>query len=489
MMIRQEAAGVAVAAPHHREGTMPLAIYLDGRFRDSASSATIPVVDPATEETVARVPRGGAEDADAAARAARRAADGWAATPQAERVALVRALRDALTARADELTAAVVRDVGTPVRMAHPLQTMLPIGAIDDFLAAADGIEEPEKIANSLVHRVPVGVVAAITPWNYPLLQVVAKVVPALLSGSTVVLKPSEVAPLVPQLLAEAVHEAGFPAGVFNLVHGTGPEIGDALVRHAEVDMVSFTGSTGAGLAVTAAAGLKRVQLELGGKSASLVLPGADAAAAARATVNSCFLNSGQTCLALTRLVVHRSLYDDAVEAATATAARFTLGDPADPATKQGPLVSAAQRERVRGFITRAAADGARLTAGGAEAPDGLDHGFFVRPTVFADVAPGSELGQEEVFGPVLAITPYDDVDEGVRVANGTRYGLSGAVWGPDEESAVAAARRLRTGQVDINGGRFHTAAPFGGMKASGRGREFGRAGLEEYYEPQSLQL
>ncbi|MFI1380533.1 aldehyde dehydrogenase family protein [Embleya sp. NPDC020886] len=468
---------------------MPPTIYLDGRFRDSSSPVTVPVIDPTTEQVYDHVPRGTARDADDAVLAARRAADTWAATPQSERIALVRTLRDTLTARADELTSAAVRDVGTPVRMAGPLQTMLPIGAVTDFLAAAEGIEEPHGVANSLVHRRPVGVVVAITPWNYPLLQIVAKVVPALLSGSPVVLKPSEVAPLVPHLLAEAVDAAGFPPGVFNLVSGLGLEIGDALVRHPEVDMVSFTGSTAAGRAVHAAAGLKRVQLELGGKSASLVLPGADAVAAARATVNSCLLNSGQTCLALTRLVVHRSLYREAVEAATATAARFTLGDPADPATKQGPLISAAQRDRVRGFIERAGADGARLTVGGAHAPDGLERGFFVRPTVFADVAPESELGQEEVFGPVLAITPYDDVDEGIRIADGTRYGLSGAVWGPDRESAAAVALRLRTGQVDVNGGRFHTAAPFGGVKCSGRGREFGRAGLEEYYELQSLQL
>ncbi|MCF2532450.1 aldehyde dehydrogenase family protein [Yinghuangia soli] len=466
-------------------------VYIDGRWLAGATPEPIPVTNPTTEEVIAYVPRGSAADADRAVTAARAAQAAWAATPQSERIAAVEALHKALESRAPQLTDAVVDDVGTPHRIADKLQTRLPLVAVRDFIEAADGIEEPAAVRNSRIHRSPVGVVAAITPWNYPLLQTIGKVVPALLSGSTVVLKPSEVAPLVPYLLAEAVHEAGLPAGVFNLISGRGPEVGAALAGHPGVDMVSFTGSTAGGRAVATAAaqGIKRVALELGGKSAAVVLPDADLAQAVKATVSSCLLNSGQTCLAITRLVVPRRNYSDAVEMAAGAASRFTLGDPRDPAAKQGPLVSAAQRERVRGFIDRAVADGARVATGGSACPDGLDRGYFVRPTVIANADPGSEIAQEEVFGPVLVVLPYDDVDDAVDIANGTPYGLSGAVWGPDEATAIEVARRLRSGQVDINGGLFNTAAPFGGMKLSGTGREFGRLGLEDYYEIQALQL
>ncbi|WP_436777424.1 aldehyde dehydrogenase family protein [Yinghuangia sp. YIM S09857] len=472
--------------------TLPdlLPMYVDGAWHAGAGDG-IPVVDPTTEEVVAHAPRGSASDADKAVAAARAAQKDWSRVPPADRIAAVDALRRALESRAADLTAAVVQDVGTPHRIADKVQTALPLAAIGDFLAAAVGIEDPVRTGNSLVFRSPVGVVAAITPWNYPLLQTVGKVVPALLSGSTVVLKPSEVAPLVPQLLAEAVHEAGLPPGVFNMVGGVGSEVGAALVAHADVDMVSFTGSTQAGGAVAAAAGrrIKRVALELGGKSAAVVLAGAELERAVKATVGNCLLNSGQTCLATTRLVVPRERYAEAVELAAAAAARFTLGDPRDPATRQGPLVSAVQRDRVRGFIDRAVRDGARVAVGGSAAPEGLGRGYFVSPTVVADADPGSEIAREEVFGPVLVVLAHDGPDDAVRIANGTPYGLSGAVWGPDEAAAVAVARRMRSGQVDVNGGGFNTAAPFGGMKMSGSGREFGRHGLEEYYELQSLQL
>jgi aldehyde dehydrogenase (NAD+) len=466
-------------------------IYVGGRWLDPAAPDSIAVTNPTSEEVIAYVPRGSAADAERAVAAARAAQENWGRTPQSERIAAVEAVFKALGARAEQLTDAAVDDVGTPRRIAEKLQTQLPLAAVRDFIEAAQGIEEPVRVRNSLVHRSSVGVVAAITPWNYPLLQTIGKVVPALLSGSTVVLKPSEVAPLVPYILAEAAHEAGLPPGVFNLLSGLGPEIGAALVAHPDVDMVSFTGSTHGGRSVAAAAatGIKRVSLELGGKSAAVVLPGADLERAVKATVSSCLLNSGQTCLAVTRLVVPREQYADAVELAVAAATRFTPGDPRDPATKQGPLVSAAQRDRVRGFIDRAVADGANVAAGGSAPPDGLEGGYFVRPTVIADADPSAEIAQEEVFGPVLVVLPHDDVDDAVRISNGTPYGLAGAVWGPDEDSAVAVARRLRTGQVDVNGGGFNTAAPFGGMKLSGTGREFGKAGLEEYYELQAIQL
>ncbi|MDI2132404.1 aldehyde dehydrogenase family protein [Yinghuangia seranimata] len=466
-------------------------LYVDGQWFEASGQNRIAVTNPTTEEVFAYVPRGSASDADRAVAAARAAQDAWGARPQAERVAAVESLHKALEARASQLTEAVVDDVGTPHRIADKLQTQLPLAAVRDFIGAADGIEEPVRFRNSRIHRSPVGVVAAITPWNYPLLQTIGKVVPALLSGSTVVLKPSEVAPLVPYVLAEAIHEAGLPPGVFNMVSGVGPEIGAALAGHPDVDMVSFTGSTAGGRAVAAAAarGIKRVALELGGKSAAIALPDADLERAVKATVSSCLLNSGQTCLAISRLLVPRERYAEAVELAAAIAARFTPGNPRESATKQGPLVSATQRDRVRGFIDRAVADGAAIATGGAAVPDGLDRGYFVRPTVIADADPGSEIAQEEVFGPVLVVLPYEGVDDAVRIANGTPYGLSGAVWGPDEDSAVSVARRLRSGQVDVNGGAFNSAAPFGGMKLSGTGREFGRLGLEEYYEVQSLQL
>ncbi|MCF2533647.1 aldehyde dehydrogenase family protein [Yinghuangia soli] len=468
----------------------PLPMYIDGTWH-AAHGDGIPVINPTTEQVIAYAPRGTAAEADKAVAAARAAQEGWARSSQAARIAAVEALLGALESRAAELTAAVVDDVGTPHRIADKLQTALPLAAIRDLLSGAVGIEEPVRAGNSLVFRSPVGVVAAVTPWNYPLLQAVGKVVPALLSGSTVVLKPSEVAPLVPQLLAEAVHDAGIPPGVFNLLGGLGPEAGAALTAHPDVDMVSFTGSTEAGGAVASAAGrqIKRVALELGGKSAAVVLDGADLERAVKSTVGSCLLNSGQTCLAITRLIVPRERYAEAVDLAAASAARFTAGDPRDAGTKQGPLVSAAQRDRVRGFIDRAARDGARIATGGSAAPTGLGEGYFVSPTVIADADPSSEIAQEEVFGPVLVVLPHDGRDDAVRLANGTRYGLSGAVWGPDEASAVAAARELRSGQVDVNGGGFNTAAPFGGMKMSGTGREFGRFGLEDYYELQALQL
>lgn len=332
--------------------------------------------------------------------------------------------------------------------------------------------------------------VAAITPWNYPLHQVVCKVGAALAAGCTVVLKPSEVAPLAAFALAGIFDEVGLPAGVLNMVSGHGPVVGEALATHPDVDMVSFTGSTGAGrrVAALAAETIKRVALELGGKSASLILPDADLKTAVKATVANAFVNSGQTCSAWTRMIVHRDRYDEAVRLAVEAAGRYTVGDPFDEATRLGPLVSAAQRDRVVRYINRGQEEGARLVAGGADRP--LERGFYVEPTVFAGVEPGMVIEQEEIFGPVLTIIPYlRGEDEAVDIANGTPYGLAGAVWAGDEQRAVAVARRLRTGQVAVNGGRFNPRAPFGGYKQSGLGRELGEFGLEEYLEIKAVQL
>jgi acyl-CoA reductase-like NAD-dependent aldehyde dehydrogenase len=336
-----------------------------------------------------------------------------------------------------------------------------------------------------------VGVVGCITPWNYPLHQTVAKVAPALAAGCTVVLKPSEVAPLNAFILAEIVHEVGLPAGVFNLVSGYGPVVGEAIAAHPDVDMVSFTGSTRAGkrVAEVAAQTVKRVALELGGKSANVILDDADLERAVTAGVNNAFLNSGQTCTAWTRMLVPRAKQDDAVRIAASVAESLTPGDPFGDTAKLGPLVSDAQRERVRGYIRKGIEEGARLVTGGDDAPEGLDTGYYVRPTVFADVRSDMTIAREEIFGPVLSILPYDDEDDAVRIANDTIYGLAGGVWSGDAERAKALARRLRTGQVDINGGGFNFMAPFGGYKQSGLGRELGRYGLEEFLETKSLQL
>jgi len=348
-----------------------------------------------------------------------------------------------------------------------------------------------ERVGNSLVVREPIGVVAAITPWNYPLEQVVRKVAPALAAGCTIVVKPSEVAPLAAFLLADVLDEVGLPAGVFNLVTGYGQVVGEALAGHRDVDMVSFTGSTQAGRRVSEIASrtVKRVALELGGKSANVILADADFTKAVKVGVANAFLNSGQTCTAWTRMLVPADRHDEAVELATAAAAAYTVGDPTDDATRLGPVVSSAQLARVRGYIEKGIDEGARLMTGGAELPEGLEHGYFVRPTVFAGVRRDMTIAQEEIFGPVLSILPYDDEDEAVDIANSTIYGLAGAVWSGDEEHAVVVARRLRTGQVDINGGKFNPVAPFGGYKQSGNGRELGTFGLDEFLEVKSLQL
>jgi aldehyde dehydrogenase (NAD+) len=454
-----------------------------------AGGERIDAVNPATEEVLASVPAGTPADADAAVRAAAAAFPGWAATPLADRVAAVRRINDGLKARADELAATITAEVGTPIMFATKVQVPNPIGITDGVLAEIEaGALDPVTIGNSTVVREPIGVVAAITPWNFPLQQMVAKVTPALAAGNTVVLKPSEVAPLTAGLLAEIIHGAGLPAGVFNMVHGTGPVVGEALAAHPLVDMVSFTGSTRAGRRVAAvgAETVKKVALELGGKSASVVLDDADLVRAVKITVANCYMNNGQACSALTRLLVPADRHDEAVEAAVAAAAKYTPGDPAQESTRIGPSVSAAQRDRVVGYIRKGVEEGATLAHGGPEPVEGP--GYFVRPTVFGGVREDMTIAQEEIFGPVLAILPYTDTDDAVRIANGTQYGLAAGVFGGDADRAYEVAGRLRAGQVDVNGGMFNTKAPFGGFKQSGNGREFGRYGLEEFTELKSIQ-
>ena len=467
------------------------AMFVGGQWVPPAGADLLELVNPTTEAVLATVPQGTAADVDAAVAAARVAADGWASTPAADRAELLGRMAETLAGRAEEAARLIATEVGSPLRFAARVQVGVPVTVLRSFAALLPGYAFEERIGNSLVVREPIGVVGAITPWNYPLHQVVVKVAAALAAGCTVVLKPSEIAPLAGYLFAEVAAEAGLPPGVLNLVTGTGTPVGEALAIHPEVDMVSFTGSTRAGRRVSelAAGTIKRVALELGGKSACVVLPDADLGTAVKVGMANCFMNGGQTCTAWTRLLVPAARHDEAVALAVAGAARYQVGDPLADGTRIGPMVSAGQRDRVRGYIERGVSEGATLACGGAEPPDGLDRGYFVRPTVFAGVRPEMTIAQEEIFGPVLSVLPYADEDDAVAIANGTRYGLAGAVWSADQEHAMAVARRLRTGQVDINGGRFNPLAPFGGYKQSGNGRELGRYGLEEFLEVKSFQL
>jgi aldehyde dehydrogenase (NAD+) len=466
-------------------------LYIGGEWVEPAGDDTIAVRNPASGAPIAQIPAGTPADADRAVRAARAAFDPWSATSPFDRAALCGAIGGRLAERGDELAALISTELGMPLTLSRMIQAGLPSVTFSSQPELVEEIAWEEEVGNSLVVREPAGVVAAITPWNYPLHQIAGKVAPALSAGCTVVLKPSEVVPLNAFVLAEICDEVGLPGGVFNLVTGTGPVAGEAIVSHPETDMVSFTGSTRAGrrVAELAAQGVKAVSLELGGKSPNVILADADLERAVSDGVAKCFLNSGQTCSALTRMLVHREQLEQAERIATVAAESFSPGDPFTEGTRLGPLVSEAQLERVRGYIDKGVAEGAKLVTGGSEAPDGLEQGYFVRPTVFSEVTPEMTIAQEEIFGPVLAIMPYEDEEDAVRIANDTIYGLAGGVWSADEERAKRVAERIRTGQVEINGGAFNPLAPFGGYKQSGHGRELGRYGIEEFLVSKSLQL
>src|SRR5262245_10123759 len=467
-------------------------LFIGGAWVAPSTHKMMDVYNAGTGEVMGRVPLAEEKDVEHAVAAARAALEGWSGGSAEWRAGFLEKISAGLKARADELARLIAQEVGMPLKLSARIQVGLPVANFANYAKLVREFKFEERVGNSLVVREAVGVVGAITPWNYPLHQITLKVAPALAAGCTVVLKPSEIAPFNAFLLAEVMDVAGLPKGVFNLVSGTGQKAGEALVKHPGVDMISFTGSTRAGKRISelASQSIKRVALELGGKSASVILDDADLAAAVKGTVNGCYLNSGQTCTALTRMLVPQSRYEEAAKAAVETAKSFSVGDPLAEGTRLGPLSSMAQLERVRSFIKKGLDEGAELLVGGAEPPEGAPAGgYYVRPTVFGKVKNSMTIAQEEIFGPVLAIIPYQDEDDAVRIANDSPYGLAGAVWSKDEARAQRVARRIRAGQVDVNGGAFNMNAPFGGFKQSGHGREAGVYGLEEFLEYKSLQL
>jgi betaine-aldehyde dehydrogenase len=465
---------------------------IDGQWVTPDGRGHFDVHDAATEELMGRVPDGSPVDVDRAVTAARRAFDGWAATSPAARAEVLRQIADGIRKRRDELVEVIIGELGAPRPMTSQFMVDFPANTIQFYADLLGTYSFEEKIGNSLVVKEPAGVVAAITPWNYPLHQIVAKVGPALAAGCTVVLKPSEVVPLSCFMFAEIVNQTSIPRGVFNFLSGAGPVVGEAMATHPGVDMVSFTGSTAAGrrVAELAAKTVKKVSLELGGKSASVILDDADFEKAVRASLNHAFINCGQTCASWTRMLVPRARQQEAADIALDELQKSNaVGDPREGKARLGPLVSARQRDRVRDYIQSGIDQGARLLTGGTEPPVGLEKGYYVRPTLFCDVRSDMKIAQEEIFGPVCTILPYDDEADAIRIANDTIYGLGGAVWSRDLSRAVRVARRIHTAQLDINGAPFNPYAPFGGVKQSGNGRELGKYGLEEYLEPKALQM
>ena len=463
--------------------------YIDGQWVDPIGEQINEVINPATEEVCLRVASASEADIDRAFEAAHRAFPKWSATPAAERRDLLLAAADEMEARKDDFIDAHVETLGVPKHLAAEMQIDGPIEAVRYFAELALKTEQTKEVDGMIVMQEAVGVCALINPWNYPLLQMIGKVAPAIAAGCTMVEKPSEETPSADFIIAEIFHKVGLPAGVFNLVSGQGSVIGPMMSSHPLADLVSFTGSTRAGISVAeqAAPTVKRVCQELGGKSALIITEDANLEEAVPYGIENVFLNTGQTCDALTRMLVPRSVYDEAVAIAKQTASKHVTGDPLDARTTVGPLVSAAQKISVDLGIANGIAEGASLIAGGAGYPDGISKGAFVKPTIFGDVTRDMNVAREEIFGPVLCMMPYDTVDEAVEIANSSEYGLGSAVWARDKEAAIAIARRLRAGQCFIQGGYFRVDAPFGGYKQSGNGREWGEAGIQEYLETKAI--
>ncbi|MEL7301643.1 MAG: aldehyde dehydrogenase family protein [Pseudomonadota bacterium] len=465
--------------------------YINGAWVDPAAPNDFAVIDPSTEEQCAVISLGDAADTNAAVAAARAAFESWSQTSPAERKDLIEAIFAAYEARAEDMSRAISLEMGAPIDMARASQTTSGTWHIKGFLEAFEAIEwesvRSEK-SGERIHREPIGVVGMITPWNWPMNQVTLKVIPAIAAGCTMVLKPSEIAPLSSYVFSEIMHEAGCPAGVYNMVNGDGPGVGTQLSEHMDVDMISFTGSTRAGRLITAASvsNLKRVSLELGGKGANVIFADADEKAVIRGA-RHCFNNSGQSCNAPTRMLVERARYDEAVEQAAETAEATKVAAGSEEGRHIGPVVSETQFDKIQGLIQAGVDEGARLVAGGMGRPDGLNRGYYVRPTVFADVTNDMTIAREEIFGPVLSIIPFDTEEEAVRIANDTPYGLTNYVQTSDDDLRLRMARKLRAGMIETNGKGFGRGSPFGGMKQSGNGREGGLFGIEEFQEVKAI--
>jgi len=466
-----------------------LKFYIDGAWVDPAAPSTLGVVNPATEETFAQISMGSAQDVDRAATAARRAFAKYSEVTVEDRLSYLRRIIDGFKARLPELARTMTLEMGAPITFATQRQATVAHFHFEEAARVLAQYQFEERMGNGIVRREPIGVCGLITPWNWPLNQVASKVAPALATGCTVVLKPSEIAPLSSMLLAEIIHDSGIPAGVFNLVNGDGSTVGEAIAAHPEIDMVSFTGSTTAGIRVAklAADTVKRVAQELGGKSANIILPDADLKAAVIEGVHACYTNAGQNCQSPTRMLVPRALREAVFDAAREAVDSIRLGDPLDPASTMGPLVSPAQFEKVQDLIQSGVDEGATVVAGGTGRPAELNRGYYVRPTVFGDVTPQMRIAREEIFGPVLSIMNYDTEDEAIEIANDTPFGLAGFVQSKDPQRARKVANRIRAGRVYLNGAPFDRSLPFGGYKQSGNGREFGLFGFEEYLEVKAI--
>lgn len=466
-----------------------LQFYIGGRWVEPSEPRALDVLNPATEEVIGRIALGGPKDVDLAVAAARDAFESYSQTTREERLALLERIVTAYQARYEDLAKTISLEMGAPIWLARAAQAATGLMHLKTMIEVLKDYEFETLRGTTLIRREPIGVCGLITPWNWPVNQILCKVAPALAAGCTMVLKPTEIAPLNAIIVTEILHEAGVPAGVFNLVNGDGPGVGQAMSSHPGIDMMSFTGSTRAGILVAKAAAdtVKRVAQELGGKSANIILPDADFAKAVGGGVTGCFLNSGQSCNAPTRMLVPADRQAEAVEIAKAVAAGAKVGDPFADGITLGPVVSEAQWNKIQGLIQKGIDEGATLAAGGTGRPEGLAKGYYVRPTVFSDVRNDMTIAREEIFGPVLSILPYRDEEEAIRIANDTPYGLSGYVSAGDLEHAKRVAARLRTGNVHLNGAGADFAAPFGGYKQSGNGREWGVFGFEEFLEVKAV--
>ena len=466
-------------------------LYINGKWVQPMGTGSIDVINPATEEIIGKIPVGSADDVDKAASAARIAFDSWAKSSIEERINILNALSNALKEKGESIAQTITAEVGTPIGYSRVAMVGTPRVVSRSYAKILENFDWEEKVRNSIICKEPIGVCAFITPWNFPLHQIIGKVAPAIAAGCTMILKPSKEAPLSAFILADILHEIGLPPGVFNLVSGHGSEIGNYMSSHPEVDMVSFTGSTGAGVSVSEAAAttVKRVTLELGGKSANVALDDADPILVAKKAIGACHQNSGQTCSALTRLIIPESMSDEVYEIIAKKNNSYTVGDPLEENTRCGPMVSLRQQKSVSKYIQSGISEGATLVSGGLGMPEGISKGYYVKPTIFANVSPDMKIWKEEIFGPVLVITTYKSEEEALTLANDSIYGLSGGVWSKDEERAIKFAKEMRTGQVSVNGGAFNVSAPFGGYKLSGNGRELGTHGLNEFLEIKSIQL